>query len=461
MSLAKQIIHGTDKQVAADVASGSVLNELDEYGYNPIVQTAIVNSASKAKILLEAGAEVDFKDLTGRSALHWAADNNSCELVKLLLKHGADANAYTFAGQSPLVMPLLRKHKPIMKLLQKHGADLGFAQDFINAKLLGHRYELEGRVDLVDHQNTFIETETEGFYLEFTLSQVAESLYDFRRNFAGKRLKKYFAKIDYIIQSLRTAAELIKYQHYLLNVEEHQKRIDRLLDIDPLILPIAFAGHAITLIRFGSLLIRCDRGEYGRKHGTVIFYHMPDPYRLNKSLIKEILYRRQTKDFINTHLARMLKLETLMNLHILPQKVGNCSWANVEAVVPAVLLALLLDERGIDNLEVAQQEALLFFDEWVLWERERALYFCMQSFYESDPARKAAKATLMTAVLYQRCDYENRDDQEKAKRILAILNIPEYRYILKGYLQVFKKDKGSIYYKNLLNFMDDFGVVID
>ena len=107
MSIAKQIIFGSTEDVASALQLDVNLEEIDEYGYTPIVQTAIVNSVNKARLLIEAGADVSFTDLTGRTALHWAADNNNEELAELLLEHGADANAYTRAGQPVLVMPLL------------------------------------------------------------------------------------------------------------------------------------------------------------------------------------------------------------------------------------------------------------------------------------------------------------------------------------------------------------------
>lgn len=176
-TLAKQIIFGSINDVALYLKRDDcVLNQIDEYGYTPLIQTAIVNSVPKAKLILEAGADVDFSDLSGRTALHWAADNNNAELVKLLLEHRANPNAFTRAGQPVLAISVLRNQDAIKKLLYQYGADLNFAQDFINAKLLGHRFELEGRADIVNNIGTFIEVEFEGFYLEFSLEIVAESL---------------------------------------------------------------------------------------------------------------------------------------------------------------------------------------------------------------------------------------------------------------------------------------------
>ena len=174
MSLSKKIIYGSDQEVIGFLKTETELDVIDEYGYTPLIQTAIINNLSKAKILLEAGAKIDFTDLTGRTALFWAADNGNLELCKLFLKYSADPNAYSSGGQPLLVMPLMKNQEEIKKPLVTSGAKIDFAQDFLNAKLIGHGFELEGRVDIVDTHNTFIEIELEGFYLRFTLEIVAK-----------------------------------------------------------------------------------------------------------------------------------------------------------------------------------------------------------------------------------------------------------------------------------------------
>lgn len=458
MSLSKKIIFDSDKIVAKALKDEVELDVLDEYGYTPLIQTAIVDSVTKAELLLKAGAKVDFSDLTGRTALHWAASNNNFELCKLLLENGANPNAYTFTGQSVLVFPILRKNKEIQKLLFKYGANINFAQDFINAKLLGHRFELEGRVDIVDHQGTFLETEFEGFYLEFTLDLVTHSLIDFRNNFAGKYFRKYFSKVDVIINSLRNSIELLKFQNYLIDVEKHKKTIDKLLDYYPLILPIAFEGHAITMIKFWEWFVRCDRGEFGRKNGTVLMYYIRNQSRVSKSLFKQLLYKRQYIESLNEDLPRHLNLDAMWKLPVSEQRAGNCTWANVEAVIPAMMFLLLLEEQGGKNADACQKEALDFYDEWVEWDKNRALHFCLDDFAEASPARKASRVALMAAVMFQSCDYNDFKDKQKVAKMLPVLTLSQYDYVLKSYLKVFSVDKKNPRTKSLYNFLDNFGI---
>lgn len=460
MSLSKKIIFDSDQEVANTLKTEPKLNELDEYGYTPLIQTAIVNSVSKAELLLKAGAAIDFPDLTGRTALSWAADNNNLELCRLLLKYHADPNSYAIGGQSVLVMPLLKRHHEVKNLLITAGGRLHFAQDFLNAKFLGHSFELEGRVDIVDTNNTFIEVEYEGFYLRFTLEVILSSLIDFKNNFGAKKLRKYFAKLDVIIHALQVSTELIRLQHYLVDIKQYLTKINELLDHQPLILPIAFGGHAITLIKYWDWLIRCDRGEYGRTYGTVIYYNMREPTRLTKSFGRELIYKRQFPEFINTGLIDHLGLEAKFKLPLSPQRAGTCAWANVEAVIPSLMYLLLLDEKG-DEPTTCEEEALSFYHAWREWNKTRSLDFCLQSFEEASPAQRAAKAALLGSILFQACDYYSAQDREKAEKILKILSTPEYDQVLRCYIKVFSQDQKNEYLKNLYNFLEDYGIDVD
>lgn len=459
-SLSKTIIYGTDKEVAASLKKKPVLDELDEYGYTPLIQAAIVNSAAKTKLILDAGANVDFTDLTGRTALFWAADNNNLELCKLLLSNQANPNAYSSGGQPILVMPLLKKEQEVKQALIAAGAKLDFAQDFLNAKTLGHSFELEGRVDIVDTHNTFIEVELEGFYLRFTLEIIVSALSDFKNNFAAKKLRKYFAYLDVIIHSLQNAIDLSRLQHYLIKIDDYQTKINGLLENDPLVLPISFGGHAITLIKFWDWFIRCDRGAYGRENGTVIYFSLNKPNRLDKSFCRELLYKRQDPAFIDEGLLQYLGLEKKFVLPLPTQVTGNCSWANAEAAIPAMMYLMLLEESN-GNSEFAEQAALNFYHEWRDWNKTRALDFCLQSFKEADISRKVAKAALLAAILFQGCNFTNTQDRQKATKILSILSQSQYVQVLKSYVKVFSKDKSSPFWINFNKFLDDFGIDLE
>ena len=61
-----------------------------------------------AQLLLTDKAEVNARDKSGYTPLHWAVLHNQTELVKLLLSNKADVNAATDIGITPLLFAVAR-----------------------------------------------------------------------------------------------------------------------------------------------------------------------------------------------------------------------------------------------------------------------------------------------------------------------------------------------------------------
>ena len=250
MTIANDIINRRMPEFEAYLREGNSLDDIDEYGFTALIQCAITRQVDIAqRLLTHYHVNVNKPDVTGRTPLHWSVDNNDLEMTRLLLTHGADANAYTRNGLSVLVYPVLRGQDALKHLLYQYGAKLDFAQDFINAKLLGHRFELQGDVDIVNAQGEFIELEYEGFILEFTVAVVRDSLRRFISSYSTRHLREYFFFIQNIMDAFINAAELLQYQHQPRLNEQHIKRIEELLKSPLLILPVASKGILLLCTR--------------------------------------------------------------------------------------------------------------------------------------------------------------------------------------------------------------------
>lgn len=438
LTLANAIIEENVNEVIAYLRQGTDINVLDEYGFTPLIEAAIADNNDLAKLLIEYGADVNLKDLTGGTALHWAAENNNIRLAQLLLEKGADPNAYTFAGQPALVMPFLRQQQTLKKLLIKYKANLGFTQDYINAKLLGHMFELVGTADIIDPRNNFVEIDFEGFYLEFSLAIIADSLHQFKNHFAARELRKYNHFIEIIIGTINRAARLIKFQQYRVDTQKHITEIDHLMHREPLIIPVGYEGHAITFIKIDSILVKCDRREDSRLYDNVVFYNVGRPEKFNTQFIHNLIYEKQTSDFINVELHNILELQPITQIKVAAQISGNCSWANVEACIPALFFLLFSEQPDFQkNISRYKNIALNFFQQWREWNKNRALNFCIQSFKESDLLRKACKGELLAAILFQACHEDNLLDKNRIESILEVLNTPAHRYILQNYVKTY------------------------
>lgn len=457
MNLADEIIYGRQKNVEQLIKNGADVNEIDDYGFTPLVEAAIANQTSIASLLITAGAKVNKPDLVGSTALHWATENYNLPLCKMLLEHGANPNAYTRYGQAVLVKPLLRRQHDLKELLYRRGADLNFAQDYINTKLIGHRYELKGRIDIVDTEGKFIEIDLEGFILEFTVNIILNSFSQFKNNFGARNLRAHAKQLQKIIDAFLIAAELIRYQQYMVKLEQHQQRIDTLLSREVLLLPMGSQGHAVTFIKCGNYWAKCDRGANSLHEPSVIIYQVHNERAFNADFFQMMLYQKHDRDFVNTGIAKLLRAEPIDSLPLSSQITGNCSWANVEAAIPTLFYLLGLNQKKkltADQQEPYKEFAINVYKQWLGWDKERALHETIENFYAANKARKASIAVLLAAVLFQTCQFSNTADLSKINKIVDVLANKDYDYVLQSYLKVYAKTPQGA---NLMQLLDIAG----
>lgn len=437
-SLADAIFHEDLAAIKRLARYREDINQIDEYGLTPLIEAAIMNNEEISAYLLKQGADPNQQDVTGGTALQWAAENNNRYLCELLLKHKANPDAYNFAGQPILVMPTLRQQSELRQLLIHAGADQVFPQDYIHTKLLGHMFELVGTVNIISPKNEFVEVDFEGFYLEVTLGLIAESLAQFQNHFAARQLRRFAGLSQFIVDILRRSSKLIKYQQYRVDVNKHDAEISEYLRQEPVLIPVGYEGHAITFIKRGDIWIKCDRREDSRLYDKVVFYKIKNRQNVNLNFLKNLIYKKQSDVFINEELDDILGLEVLTELKVDAQISGNCSWANVEASIPAIFFLILMQSSNdVKAVTYYKTLALNYFHRWREWNKDRALHYCIQSFKESDSIRKACKAEILAAILFQRAESVNAKDRERIELILSLLLKSPYEYILQNYLRIY------------------------
>lgn len=454
MTIAQDIINQRQPDYDYYLSKGDSLEDIDEYGFTPLIESVITRQPQIAQALLARKVDVNKMDVAGRTALHWATDLNDIEMSKLLLQHGADVNAYTRNGLSILVYPLLRQQDNLKQLLYKKGAKVDFALDFINAKLIGHRFELFGEVDIVNADGEFVELDYEGFILEFTVAVVKDSLRRFIASFASRHLRHQFPGLALVMEAFSRAATLLQYQQLPELDERHLDSIAHILQSPMQILPAASRGHAICFIRYKNWWAKIDRGENSKKEGSVNIYRITNMRVWSVPFLQDFLYKKQSRAYFHQKINQVLGLELVAKFPMSSQIVGNCSWANVQAVIPVAYAMQYMDTHG--HVEV--DESIELYEQWQEWDKDRALDECIGRFYLATPARKASIVAVLGAVLYQACDYDNKAHLARAERILQILTLPEYYYVLQSYLEEYCVKHLTARGNNLLKILDDCGV---
>jgi uncharacterized protein len=116
------------------IAAGSNINEKDPYGgSSPLISAAVFGKTEAAKILLEAGADINFQNNDGSTALHTAAFFCRPEIVKLLLEKGADKaikNKFNATAYESVLAPyadMKSTYEMMDKMLSPMGLKLDFA----------------------------------------------------------------------------------------------------------------------------------------------------------------------------------------------------------------------------------------------------------------------------------------------------------------------------------------------
>lgn len=116
------------------IAAGTDLNEKDPYGgSSPLISAAVFGKPAMARLLIEAGADLDFQNNEGSTALISAAFFGRPEIVRMLLDKGADKaikNKYGATAYQSVAAPFSEvkgSYDMMGKMLEPMGLKLDYA----------------------------------------------------------------------------------------------------------------------------------------------------------------------------------------------------------------------------------------------------------------------------------------------------------------------------------------------
>ncbi|KAI0442447.1 ankyrin repeat-containing domain protein [Xylaria telfairii] len=104
---------------------GADVNSKDIFGKTPLFDAIEKKHTSTVQILLDKGADVNFKDIFGTTPLYVVVVNSHTDIVRLLLDKGADINSTEKYGYAPLLIDgEYGQMSSIVKTLLENGADV-------------------------------------------------------------------------------------------------------------------------------------------------------------------------------------------------------------------------------------------------------------------------------------------------------------------------------------------------
>ena len=137
VGLHEAVVEGNLEAIRQHIATGSDLNEQDPSGgASPLISAAAFGRTEAAKALIEAGADLNYRNNNGATALITAAFLCHTEIVELLLEHGADQNARNNAGATALesVAGSFDEVKGVYEYLQSVFGPVGLKLDYERIK---------------------------------------------------------------------------------------------------------------------------------------------------------------------------------------------------------------------------------------------------------------------------------------------------------------------------------------
>jgi ankyrin repeat domain-containing protein 50 len=117
--LSYAICNGRDDVLKLLFKKGNKADLVDNISMTLLLSAAEKGHEAVVKLLLETGkANLDMKDVTGRTPLSWAAEKGHKAVVKLLLETGkADPDLKDVTGRTPLSWTAEKGHEAVVKLL--------------------------------------------------------------------------------------------------------------------------------------------------------------------------------------------------------------------------------------------------------------------------------------------------------------------------------------------------------
>lgn len=123
-TLSEEAECGTPESIGEWLRLGSDANEIDAYGYTPLVNACLRGCLKSVRILIQSGADINMQAMHGYTPLHAAAQNGYLEIVEQLLDSGALLETKNDDGDTALMLAVRSEHAAVVDALCKRGSNV-------------------------------------------------------------------------------------------------------------------------------------------------------------------------------------------------------------------------------------------------------------------------------------------------------------------------------------------------
>lgn len=127
---------GTKEDILKAIESTDNIDIFDVTGRTPLMYSAFRDDTSIAEVILNKGADINFKDRWGHTALMYAAKYGNANMVNYFLSKGADINVAGTDGETPVSAAAFDGNIDVLTKFLDYGADINIQDDYGNTPLM-------------------------------------------------------------------------------------------------------------------------------------------------------------------------------------------------------------------------------------------------------------------------------------------------------------------------------------
>ncbi len=127
---------GTKDDIVKAIESTDNVDIFDVTGRTPLMYSAFRDDTSIAEVIINKGADINFKDRWGHTALMYAAKYGNANMVNYFLSKGADINVAGTDGETPVSAAAFDGNVEVLTKFLDYGADINIQDDYGNTPLM-------------------------------------------------------------------------------------------------------------------------------------------------------------------------------------------------------------------------------------------------------------------------------------------------------------------------------------
>lgn len=347
------------------------INTRDAGGMSALYRAVIKGDCCEILHLVFQGASVNLPDREGVSPLLRAVYRDSENVVSCLVGCAADALQPDNCGITPLSAALLIKKTSSIRMvaaMSKGNSQAYLVAKEINArKAVAHLTNCQGLSPLVwrDQLAPFAYVQLKGNVGgTYAWRKIVKGIHNFELHFPGViplRTKEILLEAISIASTYEERVPSAIFQRWKTGL--------------PVVLNVGYSGHVSAALLWKNRLILCDRIRGGGPSRKKYFIYKLKSRTMRLDLLERItsLFARENREYSSFWFEELPHwcekngafenlLERTLNDYMTYQSVGNCSWANPEALF--LLFFILCEVSSTSELMSRKDELFAIYENW-------------------------------------------------------------------------------------------------